>query len=238
MISGDAIRLAEKIAIMDLGRAGAAACSQTAVSVFAPELRESLQRIADGLTKAAECNVPCRVHVVNSPVIHAFVLPCGDIFVYGGLLDTLDTRDEIAAVLAHEIAHVKHQDGLEKLRHTFDQQRSATVTAALLGAVAAGAASGALGSVMSQVPMGPPVAEVYGRFAVGPCCDIAGRLAASVPQAMVIHLMRLSIAQYSRERELRADRCSLEYLRKAGYNPEAAVAVMEKLREAHERHRR
>ena len=49
---------------------------------------------------------PYRVTVLNSPIVNAFALPSGDIFVTRGLLALADDTAEIAAVMAHEIAHV------------------------------------------------------------------------------------------------------------------------------------
>ena len=49
---------------------------------------------------------PYRVTVMNSPVVNAFALPSGDIFVTRGLLALAQDTSEIAAVMAHEIAHV------------------------------------------------------------------------------------------------------------------------------------
>jgi predicted Zn-dependent protease len=47
-----------------------------------------------------------RVTVLNSPIVNAFSLPSGDIFVTRGLLALADDTSEIAAVLAHEIGHI------------------------------------------------------------------------------------------------------------------------------------
>ena len=49
---------------------------------------------------------PYRVTLLNSPVVNAFALPSGDIFMTRGLLALADDTSEIAAVMAHEIAHV------------------------------------------------------------------------------------------------------------------------------------
>jgi predicted Zn-dependent protease len=46
------------------------------------------------------------VTLLNSPVVNAFALPSGDIFITRGLLALADDTAEIAAVMAHEIAHV------------------------------------------------------------------------------------------------------------------------------------
>ncbi len=44
--------------------------------------------------------------VVKNPVPNAFVVPGGKVVVFSGLLDLLSSEDELAAVLAHETAHV------------------------------------------------------------------------------------------------------------------------------------
>src|SRR5271169_6671188 len=46
------------------------------------------------------------VTVLNSPIVNAFSLPSGDIFVTRGLLALAEDTSEIAAVMAHEIAHI------------------------------------------------------------------------------------------------------------------------------------
>jgi predicted Zn-dependent protease len=47
-----------------------------------------------------------RVTVLNSPVVNAFSLPSGDIFVTRGLLALAEDTSEMAAVMAHEIGHI------------------------------------------------------------------------------------------------------------------------------------
>ena len=49
---------------------------------------------------------PYRVTILNSPIVNAFALPSGDIFVTRGLLALADDTSEIAAVMAHEIGHI------------------------------------------------------------------------------------------------------------------------------------
>ena len=49
---------------------------------------------------------PYRVTILNSPIVNAFALPSGDIFVTRGLLALANDASEVAAVMAHEIAHV------------------------------------------------------------------------------------------------------------------------------------
>jgi predicted Zn-dependent protease len=46
------------------------------------------------------------VTVLNSPIVNAFSLPSGDIFITRGLLALAGDTSEIAAVMAHEIGHI------------------------------------------------------------------------------------------------------------------------------------
>jgi predicted Zn-dependent protease len=47
--------------------------------------------------------------VIDERDINAFSLPGGPTFVYTGLLDKLKTEDELAAVLGHEMTHVRRE---------------------------------------------------------------------------------------------------------------------------------
>jgi len=56
--------------------------------------------------------------VVSSEITNAFALPGGKIYLLDGLLEKAQNPDELAAILAHELGHVKHRDGLRKLVQT------------------------------------------------------------------------------------------------------------------------
>lgn len=83
--------------------------------------------------------------VVNDPAINAFALPGGFIGVHTGLLEATRSEDELAGVLAHEIAHVT-QRHIARAVHA-NQRQSLLSTAIMLGAIVAGAA-GAGGDAM------------------------------------------------------------------------------------------
>ncbi|MGJ5817812.1 M48 family metallopeptidase [Paludibaculum fermentans] len=55
-------------------------------------------------------------HIVSGSAINAFSLPGGHIYVTSGLLGFVQTDDELAGVLGHEMAHVD-------LKHCLDQHR-------------------------------------------------------------------------------------------------------------------
>lgn len=58
--------------------------------------------------------------VIESKEINAFALPGGPIFLYTELIDIMDSEDEIAAVMAHEIVHVRREHWAYSYR---DQQK-------------------------------------------------------------------------------------------------------------------
>ncbi len=47
---------------------------------------------------------------LDSPEVNGFALPGGWVFVTAGLLETMETEDELAAVMAHELGHIANRD--------------------------------------------------------------------------------------------------------------------------------
>ena len=50
-----------------------------------------------------------KFHMLDSKEINAFALPGGNIFMFTGLYDELDSEDSLAAVTGHEMTHVRKQ---------------------------------------------------------------------------------------------------------------------------------
>jgi len=69
-----------------------------------------------------------RFYVVQSPVLNAFAVPGGYIFVFSGLVSRVSNDDELAGVLGHEMGHVS---GHHIVRE--QQQGQAWTAATLLG---------------------------------------------------------------------------------------------------------
>ena len=61
-----------------------------------------------------------RFFLVESDVVNAFAAPGGYIGIYLGMIDQLESEDELAAVLAHEIAHVRLRHGMQ-MREKMDE---------------------------------------------------------------------------------------------------------------------
>ena len=78
--------------------------------------------------------------VLNQPVVNAFAAPGGVVALYTGLILAADDQNEIAGVLAHEIAHITQLH----LYRSFENQQAMTIPIALamLGLVLAGGGGG------------------------------------------------------------------------------------------------
>ena len=60
--------------------------------------------------------------VLESPEINAFACPGGFIYVYTGLLKTMDNEAQLAGVLAHEIGHVVARHSVKRLQKALGLQ--------------------------------------------------------------------------------------------------------------------
>jgi predicted Zn-dependent protease len=73
----------------------------------APQVQRLLTDITNRLVMATDRpDESYQVTILNSPVVNAFALPNGRLYVTRGLLALANDTSEIAAVLSHEIAHV------------------------------------------------------------------------------------------------------------------------------------
>jgi len=94
--------------------------------------------------------------VIDDPRINAFALPGGYIGVHTGLLEATRSEDELAGVLAHEIAHVT-QRHIARAIHA-SQRQSLLTTAMMLGVLLAGVAGGSGDVVQGGIAVAQGVA--------------------------------------------------------------------------------
>lgn len=71
-----------------------------------PELNEYIQQLGNVLTKGLENQSGFHFFLINNKTINAFAVPGGYIGVHTGLLQAARNEAEVAAVLAHEAAHI------------------------------------------------------------------------------------------------------------------------------------
>src|SRR5207248_4611666 len=78
-----------------------------------PTINEYVNRVGQNLVRNSDAKVPFTIKVVDSDEINAFALPGGFFYVNSGLILAADDESELAAVMAHEIAHVAARHGTE-----------------------------------------------------------------------------------------------------------------------------
>jgi predicted Zn-dependent protease len=60
-------------------------------------------------------NLEYTVRVVDSPIVNAFALPGGFVYITRGILAHFNSEDELAGVMGHEIGHVVARHGAERM---------------------------------------------------------------------------------------------------------------------------
>ena len=82
------------------------------------KLTEYVNEVGDTVARKSTRPNPFRGYhfaVLDTEEINAFACPGGIIFVTRGLIKTCQNEDQLAAVLAHEVAHVAHKDGINSI---------------------------------------------------------------------------------------------------------------------------
>lgn len=72
-----------------------------------------LSDLGDRLAEGSDSAFDIRVQAVRAPFVNAFALPGGAILVTDDLIAQARTPDELAAVIAHEIAHVERRHAMQ-----------------------------------------------------------------------------------------------------------------------------
>ena len=77
--------------------------------------RAAFEKLIRQMEMAAGLPLPLKVTVVRKPEANAITLPGGHMYVYQGLVGEARTPDELAGVIAHELGHVAHRDGMRTI---------------------------------------------------------------------------------------------------------------------------
>jgi predicted Zn-dependent protease len=91
---------------IQIGRRYATEIDATAPMVTDPMVVGYVNRIGQTLVRNSDARIPFTIKVLNSEAINAMALPGGYLYVDSGLILACDSEDELAGVMAHEIAHV------------------------------------------------------------------------------------------------------------------------------------
>lgn len=130
--------------------------------------------------------------VLNSEEVNAMAVPGGTIFVTVGTLRLITNEDQLAAVLAHEIAHVRLKHGVGTIKS----------------------------SRMSN--LASVVASEAGNYALQQYTDVDISNLKDIMEGAIGDITKELVTNgYSRGKELEADRIAVEILAKTGYAPVA-----------------
>jgi predicted Zn-dependent protease len=142
-----------------------------------------------------------RFRILQDPMINAFALPNGSIYVNSGLVAAMQNESQLAAVMAHEITHVVN-------RHAYIQNRSVRKKAVAMDVIAI-AAAGA------------------GYFPIGAAFGCSVAFAGQFSQVLIV----ATVFGYSRELESDADSAGYGRLIRADYDGAAMAGSFELLDE-------
>jgi predicted Zn-dependent protease len=98
---------------MTIGRQASRRFERRAKLIKDATVLEYVDRIAQNVARNSDCEVPVTIKVVDSTEVNAFSFPGGFLYINSGLILGIDEEAELAAVIAHEIAHVVARDGMK-----------------------------------------------------------------------------------------------------------------------------
>ena len=169
-------------------------------------LTQKVAAIGERLVSASDRpHLPFAFKILNTTEVNAFAGPGGYVYVTIGLLDVLESKDELAAVMAHEIGHVCER---HSIRSWYTAQKIKTVLT--------------LFDIAAMVYGAPPVATMGGDL-IGDFTRIVANLT-----GMIVY------KGYSRNWETRADELGVLYASAAGYDPHSMVSVLERFQKLEE----
>lgn len=110
-----------------------------------PELTRLVQEVGHRLAAVSERpNLPWTFTLLDTPVVNAMAVPGGYVYITRGMLERINSEDELAGVLGHEIAHITARHSAQQI----SRQQLAQ-----------------FGLVLGAVVAGPEVLQQYGQLA-------------------------------------------------------------------------
>lgn len=81
------------------------------------ETREYIEQVGSRVAASAHRKLPYKFHYIPEPYfVNAFALPGGHVFIGQGLLNLMDSEDELANVLGHEVEHADLSHCVERVQ--------------------------------------------------------------------------------------------------------------------------
>jgi predicted Zn-dependent protease len=153
--------------------------------------------------------------VVDSPMVNAFALPAGRVYITTPIIAMADTEAEIAGVLGHEIGHVTARHTAERM-YVAKKEQKKTIAFGAIGAAVMGTA----GYFVSKKLCDPKDLECKAKVIGG---------SAAVGAVGGLFIQKYGFMKNSQEDELESDRVGFRYATKAGYDKEKVGDFYQKL---------
>jgi len=100
----------------DLGDGLLAEVKENEVFIEDAKLKAKLDRaVAPLLPVLPKTGTEFKFYILQNPLPNAFALPGGHVMVHSGLIELADRPEELAGVIAHELAHVTQKHGFRKI---------------------------------------------------------------------------------------------------------------------------
>lgn len=101
----------------ELGREGCGQIEYYYRVAHDPEVAARLERVAAPLVAGTtRYHVDYRFRYLDDPTINAFSAPNGYIYITRGLLEILESDDELAMVIAHEMGHIERKHAVQRYK--------------------------------------------------------------------------------------------------------------------------
>ena len=128
-----------------------------------PKLQAYVERVGGrvrGVSELAE--LPFTFTVLDTPVVNAFAVPGGYVYVTRGILALLNDEAELAGVLGHEIGHVVERHGTERQGRGGLLGMGSVLLGTIAGAYLGGEVGARIGGQLGQVA-GQGAVQSYSR---------------------------------------------------------------------------
>lgn len=111
-----------------------------------PWVQETIKEMTWRLNAQARQQAPLAVVIIDNPSINAFAAPGGLIGINTGTITAAKSMDELASVIAHEVAHISQRH----YEHSADERKKALLLqiGGMLAAIAASAVDGDAGAAV------------------------------------------------------------------------------------------
>lgn len=154
-----------------------------------PVVDEYINRVGQNIVRNSDCKVPFTIKVIDSDQINAFALPGGFFYVNSGLILAADNEAELAAVMAHETAHVCAQHAAREMTRMHYAQ-------------------------LGMVPLIMMTGYTWTGYGIYEAAQLA---------------LPITFLKFSRDFEAQADYLGVQYMYRAGYDPQAMIDFFEKI---------